>query len=50
MNQQEVLVKTINNLSNQVAQLSTDKAILMAENEMLKELIAQLQGEQQEQK
>lgn len=50
MNQQEVLVKTINNLSNQIAQLSTDKAILMAENEMLKELIAQLQGEQQEQK
>jgi hypothetical protein len=48
MNQQEVLVKTINNLSNQIAQLSTDKAILMAENEMLKELIAQLQGEQEQ--
>ena len=48
MNQQELLVKTINNLSNQIAQLSTDKAILMAENEMLKELIAQLQGEQEQ--
>ena len=34
---QDVLIKSINNLSSQVAQLSVDKAILMAEVETLKE-------------
>lgn len=34
---QDVLIKAINNLSNQVAQLSVDKAILVGELETVKE-------------
>lgn len=37
---QEILVKAINNLTNQVSQLSVDNAILRAELELLKEQLA----------
>lgn len=37
---QEILVKAINNLTNQVSQLSVDNAILKAELELLKEQLA----------
>lgn len=44
---QEILVKAINNLTNQVSQLSVEKALLQAELDLVKEELANLKGEEQ---
>lgn len=43
---QEILVKAINNLTNQVSQLSVDNAILKAELELLREQLAKQSEEE----
>lgn len=46
---QEILVKAINNLTNQVSQLSVEKALLQAELDLVKEELANLKGESNKQ-